>query len=70
MTTISVATHEGTMSQLHHTGQGCDCDFDLDIHFHSDIESDVHCNFRFLSENALTQKTLQICCSFKQHRHQ
>ena len=54
VTTFSVATPEVKMSQFHHTG--CDFDFDLDINFHSDIESDVHCNFRFLSENAVTQK--------------
>ena len=47
MTTISVATHEVTMSQFHHTGWECDCDFDLDINFHSDIESDVHSDSGF-----------------------
>ena len=47
MTTISVATHEVTMSQFHHPGWDGDCDCDLDINFHLDIESDVHSDSGF-----------------------
>ena len=75
VTTDLVAAHEVRMSQFHHTGCDCDCHFDLDMDFHSGIESDVHSDFRFLSESGLvSEKKKKIIANLllmqKQHRTQ